>query len=138
MKKFLLVTIPAAFLVSCSNPAPEEPAAPAAAPDANPYGVPGAPLPNYDPNAAAYQPIAPINPPATVPGAAPVPPVNPVSPVAPTAPAAVASSHVVVKGDSLWGLSRQYNVTVEALQQANGLTNTQINVGQTLAIPTAQ
>ncbi|MDA7888477.1 hypothetical protein N9A86_03775, partial [Akkermansiaceae bacterium] len=70
MKKTLLALIPATILVSCSKTETDEPAAPAAAPDAeaNPYGVPGGNLPNYDPNAAAYQPIAPINPDATVPG----------------------------------------------------------------------
>ena len=141
MKKTLLALVPAAFLVSCSNPQPEEPAAPAAAPEGNPYGVPDGNLPNYDPNAAAYQPIQPINPGGTVPGAAPTLPGNPTNPVAPAnpgLPAPVASNHVVVAGDSLWGLSRKYNVTVEALQQANGLTGTQINVGQSLAIPAAR
>ncbi len=138
MKKTLLAIVPSAFLISCSNTGTNGPAAPAAGPDAgsNPYGVPGGNLPNYDPNSAAYQPIAPINPSAT-PGVAPGYPVSPAAPVIPVAPAA-ASTHVVAAGDSLWGLARQHNTTVEALQQANALTNTQINVGQTLNIPAAR
>ena len=139
MKKTLLAIVPAAFLVSCTNTETDEPAAPAAAPDpqTNPYGVPGGNLPNYDPNSAAYQPIEPINP-----GAAPgIPPVNPIpqiAPVTPVAPVAAASTHVVAAGDSLWGLAKKHNTTVEALQQANALTGTQINVGQSLNIPAAQ
>jgi len=140
VKKTLLAIVPAASLVSCTPAEPEEPAAPAAAPDAtaNPYGVPGANQPNYDPNAAAYQPIAPINQPANVPGPAPTLPTTPTTPATPTAPVAAASTHAVVPGDSLWGLARKYKVSVEAIQQANGLTGTQINVGQTINIPAAQ
>lgn len=138
VKKTLLAIVPSAFLISCSNFGTNGPAAPAAAPysEGNPYGVPGGNLPNYDPNSAGYQPIAPINPSAN-PGVAPGYPVAPGAPVIPVAPAA-ASTHVVVAGDSLWGLARQHNTTVEAIQQANALPNTQINVGQTLNIPAAQ
>ncbi|HBE97043.1 MAG TPA: hypothetical protein DDW68_07705 [Verrucomicrobiales bacterium] len=132
VKKTLLAIVPSACLISCSNTGTDGPAAPAAAPytAGNPYGVPGENLPNYDPNSAGYQPIAPINP-SAIPGVAPAAPVTPVAPAA-------ASTHVVVAGDSLWGLARQHNTTVEALQQANALPNTQINVGQTLNIPAAQ
>jgi LysM repeat protein len=42
---------------------------------------------------------------------------------------------MIQKGDTLWGISRRYGVTVEAIQQANGLTSTNIREGKTLVIP---
>lgn len=96
---------------------------------ANPYGVPqtGGEAGTYTPaagGAAPYQPLPGVNPPAT-----------PASPNIPAAPAAGGGSHTVVSGDSLWGLARKYNTTIEAIQAANGLTNTNIRTGQTLTIP---
>ena len=46
-------------------------------------------------------------------------------------------SHVVVAGDTLIGLARQYSTTVSAIREANGLTGTIIRTGQTLTIPGA-
>ena len=44
--------------------------------------------------------------------------------------------HVVTAGDSLWALARHYQVSVEALQSANGLGDaTRIRTGQKLRIP---
>ena len=43
--------------------------------------------------------------------------------------------HNVAKGDSLWGLAKRYNTTVEAIQAANGISGTNIQAGQTLQIP---
>jgi LysM repeat protein len=43
--------------------------------------------------------------------------------------------HIVQQGDTLFALARRYNVTVEALQQANNLSGDTINVGQQLIIP---
>lgn len=43
--------------------------------------------------------------------------------------------HVVQAGDTLWGLAAQYNVSVAAIQQANGLTGEEIFAGQELLIP---
>jgi membrane-bound lytic murein transglycosylase D len=67
---------------------------------------------------------------------------------APSAPAALAAApvtvaaattdriHVVVKGDTLFGLAKRYDVSVKMLQDANGLTNqTTIKTGQRLTIP---
>jgi LCP family protein required for cell wall assembly len=69
-------------------------------------------------------------------------------PIAPTAlPGLVATStpvvtstaapqvHVVQQGDTLFALAQRYGVSVEAIQQANGLTGDFINVGQRLIIP---
>lgn len=45
------------------------------------------------------------------------------------------ASYVVQPGDTLSGIAKRYNTTVEALMRQNGLTNSHINVGQTLIIP---
>jgi len=46
-----------------------------------------------------------------------------------------AQIHVVKAGDTLGGIALQYNVTVEALQEANDLDSDIIQVGQELTIP---
>ena len=98
---------------------------------------------SYTPSnrAAPYQPIPgvpndPLPPPRVTP--------NPNLPAYPSAGTPVAgrpvagatTGHTVVKGDTLWGLSKRYGTTVEAIQQANGLTSHTIRDGQTLQIPT--
>lgn len=108
----------------------------------NPYAVPGVTTQGaYAPTApttyqapavtsAPYQsiPSAPINPPATIPSyTAPVT----------TTPAVSSSggSHTVAAGDSLWGLSRKYGVSVDQLRSANNLSGDLIVTGSTLTIP---
>lgn len=44
-------------------------------------------------------------------------------------------TYTVKAGDTLWVISQKYNISVEQLQQANGLKSTVIYVGQQLAIP---
>ncbi|MCB1243324.1 MAG: LysM peptidoglycan-binding domain-containing protein [Akkermansiaceae bacterium] len=44
-------------------------------------------------------------------------------------------SHTVAKGDTLYSLSRRYGTSVSAIQGANGLTSSNIRIGQTLSIP---
>lgn len=52
----------------------------------------------------------------------------------PVPPAEV--SHVVEKGDTLWAISRQYGVTVNEIQEANGISDPGvIRPGQRLIIP---
>jgi len=55
------------------------------------------------------------------------------------APAAHAStggfSYTVAPGDSLWKIGQRFGVTVQQLQQANGITGTLIYAGQSLWIP---
>ncbi len=43
--------------------------------------------------------------------------------------------HVVKKGDTLYGLSREYGITLHALRSANKLSSYTIRIGQTLKIP---
>lgn len=43
--------------------------------------------------------------------------------------------YTVAKGDTLYGLSRTYGVTVRSIQQANGLSGSSIRIGQSLKIP---
>lgn len=44
------------------------------------------------------------------------------------------SWHIVQSQETLWRISQRHGTTVEALQAANGLTSTDIRVGQTLRI----
>lgn len=43
--------------------------------------------------------------------------------------------YTVKSGDSLWTISKKYNITVEELKAANNLSNNLLNVGQVLNIP---
>lgn len=43
--------------------------------------------------------------------------------------------HSVKKGDTLYGISRQYNTTVSSIQKLNRLSGTTIRVGQSLKVP---
>jgi N-acetylmuramoyl-L-alanine amidase len=46
------------------------------------------------------------------------------------------SVYVIARGDTLSGIAARYNVSVEALKRHNGMTSTDIRVGQRLKIPT--
>ena len=99
-----------------------------AAATANPYGVPkeGGESGTYTPAAgnAPYQPLPGVN-----------QAIQPADPLTPPVPTAGSSAHTVISGDSLWGIARKYGTTIEAIQAANGLTNTTIRTGQQLSIP---
>lgn len=51
--------------------------------------------------------------------------------------APVAVAHTVIKGDTLYNISKRYAVTVSELKAANSLSNADIKLGQTLSIPSA-
>ena len=44
-------------------------------------------------------------------------------------------TYTVVKGDSLWGISRKFNIRVNDLIELNNLTSNTITIGQTLLVP---
>lgn len=50
-------------------------------------------------------------------------------------PAGPTISHTVVKGDTVWGLARKYNVTAQDIYLANNLSDSNIRIGQVLQIP---
>ena len=50
-------------------------------------------------------------------------------------PAVAGGTYTVVAGDTLHGISRKTGANVEAIKQANGLSNGLIRIGQTLKIP---
>ena len=101
----------------------------------DPYGVP---------DAGGYEsaPYQDVNPPASDPtyGSAAyeeTTPAAPTLPAGPSAPATVASTHTVIKGDTLWGLSQKYGVSVDAIRSANSMApgDNNIRLGQTINIP---
>ncbi|WP_066304339.1 LysM peptidoglycan-binding domain-containing protein [Bacillus sp. FJAT-29814] len=49
-----------------------------------------------------------------------------------------ASTHTVVAGDTLWGISARYKIDVDTLRKANQLQSDMLHIGQTLIIPTTQ
>ena len=126
MKNITLLPLAAlsAILASCANQGGGEDydiSNPYAAPD---YG---------DPNGTPYQP-SDVNPaydaPAVYEDTAPAADYTPAP-----APAPSATVHTVVRGDSLWKISRKYGVTVDAIKQANGLRNDTAVLGAKLKIP---
>jgi len=46
----------------------------------------------------------------------------------------ISLTHVVVKGDTLYSISKKYNVTVYELQTLNGLNGTNLKIGQELFV----
>lgn len=53
----------------------------------------------------------------------------------PNSPAPTGSRHIVQPGETLYGVSRRYNVSVASLIQANRLPSIAVNPGQSLIIP---
>lgn len=70
----------------------------------------------------------------------PIDSIEPLEPILPLQTAEVpgmgSQSYTVKKGDSLWSISRRYNVTLNELYAANGLNqNSVLKVGQLIQIP---
>lgn len=135
-----LVAIGAVTLVSCENFR-----------KSNPYGAPTAAIPGSSNNpyavpqsngeTGAYGQQAPYQ---QLPGVGnTLPPTQPAGnnggyiPDIPTAQTDAGASipYTVQSGDSLWRISRDHNTSVEAIQQANGITGNHIQPGQVLQIP---
>ncbi len=102
----------------------------------NPYAAPdygddsGSPYQATDVNPAYEAPaVYEDTAPAITSPAAPRP--TPSSP----RPTASAKVHTVVRGDSLWAMSKKYGVSVDAIKQANGMTKDTVVLGTKLQIP---
>jgi LysM repeat protein len=95
------------------------------------------------PTVAILPTSEPSSPASAVPTTTPPPSPTPVPTVTPApTPARTATpvpsaraSYTVKSGDTLYGISRQFGVTVPALMDFNGLTSTVLRVGQVLRIP---
>ena len=42
--------------------------------------------------------------------------------------------HIVQKGDTLYGLSKRYKISVDKLKKINGLTSSEIQIGQHIRV----
>ena len=95
---------------------------------------------------APYQPVAPSNQTYDTPaeyevaGNTPSSPNIPATPApsppdAPASPAAIATTHTVVKGDTLGGIARKYKVTAASIKTANAMTSDVVVLGKKLKIP---
>lgn len=130
MKSIVLsATLPlAALLASCSTGGDSE-NYDTGYDTSDPYGNPA----GYDSN-----PYQAVNPPADPTyGSAAYEETSPAAPSPPPPVSATASTHTVVKGDTLWGLSRKYGVSVDAIRAANGMAagDTTVRLGQSINIP---
>ncbi|MCB1224714.1 MAG: LysM peptidoglycan-binding domain-containing protein, partial [Verrucomicrobiales bacterium] len=69
----------------------------------------------------------------------PVPTTKPTPPPPAPEPKAATRSHVMAKGDTLFSLARKYGVTVQAIQDANGIKDpTKIQTNSRLIIPASK
>ena len=95
----------------------------------NPYGA--AP---YETNAANND--APYTPPASTPPANSSYPSGPTGSYTPSyAPVDInAATHTVVRGDTVYNISKRYQITQDNLRAWNGLADNTISVGQTLRV----
>ncbi len=106
-----------------------------------PDPIPGQPTPTTPP-ASTGKPATSGTPYPTdpVPGGTwnPTPPTTPSIPTTtePTVPNTPVPDgyHLVVKGDTLYNVSRRYNLTVTKLKQLNGMTDDNIKIGQQLRV----
>ena len=95
--------------------------------------------PNSEPAPPSTAPTEPTNP-APVPpsNTEPAPVVTPGQPSAPTPPPPSSGDgpvyHTVVGGETLYGISRRYNTTVDQLKVLNGLTTNTIQAGMQLRV----
>lgn len=126
------------------SPTPKPPANPVIVQPEAPAGgnQPEVPIIIIDPNsqpAPTTEPTTPSSPTPKPPtNTDPAPVVNPGVPPAPVPPTPSTGDgpvyHTVVGGETLYGISRRYNTTVDQLKALNGLTNNTIQAGMQLRV----
>lgn len=138
LHKILPLSLLALSLSACGilsqQPAPVEAATPTTvqpvATNNNPYGVaPQDDMP-YTPPAATPAPVQP----APVSGSTYTPPNSTYIPSnAPVDPNA--TTHTVVYGDTVYNLSKRYNINADELRSLNNIVDNNITIGQVLRLP---
>lgn len=135
--RYLVLAAAAATLPSCSlfkkgDENYDTAGGDAAYDTSNPYGVPGE-------GSAESVPYQPVNPPADNPTYSPAAYEESAPAAGSPAPAASTASttHTVVRGDTLSGISRRYGVSTSAIKQANGMSSDTVVLGKQLVIPGA-
>ncbi len=93
----------------------------------------GKSVPTLVPQPTALPTAAPTEAPTEVPTA--VPTAAPTSEGGEINPSNIQTTHTVQAEDTLYSLSKRYGVSIEMIQKANGLTGTDIKIGQKLIIP---
>lgn len=99
----------------------------------NPYGVPGYDTTGTEAGAYAPESGASANPtyaPAAYEETTPATPATPAG-----AGGGAAKVHTVVKGDTLWGISKKYGVSIDSIKAANNMTKDTAVLGAKLKIP---
>jgi len=125
-KHLLPLPVAIVFAVSCANQQGD---------DFDTYGF------DFDdfgtPDGSPHQNVNPVydSPPAFEETRTTPPATRPTPPSRPTTPARPQATHTVVRGDTLWGLSRKYGVSVDAIKQANNMRNDTVVLGTRLVIP---
>jgi len=123
MQRIHLLLLPATVLLaaSCANQKKDD------------YDTLGYEFDDYGtPDGAPYQDVNPVydSPPAYV-ETRPAP----ATPSRPAAPARAQTRHTVVRGDTLWGISRKYGVPQDTIKKANNMRSDTVVLGTTLVIP---
>lgn len=93
--------------------------------------------PSPAPGSAPSTPTRPTEDVFGLPTTAPSTPTTPPSistPTVPQPPAGGAQYHTVAQGDTLWNISRRYNITVDDLRRLNQLEGDAIKLGQQLRV----
>jgi len=116
------------FIGGCHTSSPKAPAPPPAGEAAYEEIAPPAPISE---NTLVEEGIIPGDKPET-----PSEPVPAASAAVPETEPAASRFHTVAKGETLWGISRQYGVSLKSIEEANKLDDPdRLSVGQRLVIP---